>query len=96
MIGLIRGLSEDYMGTGLTFNAICPGYVDTEIVRRNATAISQRAGVSEDAARTLMVEANRHKRLIAPEEVAQAALWLCGPGSSSINGQTIEIAGGQV
>lgn len=96
MIGLIRALSEDYMGTGLTFNAVCPGYVDTEIVRRNATAISQRAGVSEEAARAMMVEANRHNRLIAPDEVAQAVLWLCGPGSSSINGQTIEIAGGQV
>lgn len=96
MIGLIRGLSEDYLGTGLTFNAICPGYVDTEIVRRNATAIAQRAGVSEDAARSMMVAANRHERLIAPDEVAQAVLWLCGPGSSSLNGQTIEIAGGQV
>ncbi|MGR3696655.1 MAG: SDR family oxidoreductase, partial [Roseovarius sp.] len=70
--------------------------VDTDIVSRNATAISQRAGVSEEAARAMMIEANRHKRLIAPEEVAQAVLWLCGPGSNSINGQTIEIAGGQV
>ncbi|MFU8779061.1 MAG: SDR family NAD(P)-dependent oxidoreductase [Roseovarius sp.] len=96
MIGLIRALSEDYLGTGLTFNAICPGYVDTEIVSRNVTAIAERAGVSQDAARAMMVETNRHKRLIAPDEVAQAVLWLCGPGSSSINGQTIEIAGGQV
>ena len=44
----------------------------------------------------MMVEANRHNRLIAPEEVAQAVLWLCGPGSESVNGQAIEIAGGQV
>jgi NAD(P)-dependent dehydrogenase (short-subunit alcohol dehydrogenase family) len=42
-----------------------------------------------------MVNANRHQRLIEPEEVAAAAMWLCGPGSQSINGQTIEIAGGQ-
>lgn len=95
MIGLIRSLSEDYLGTGLTFNAICPGYVDTEIVSRNVTAISARAGVSELEARAMMVEANRHKRLIAPDEVAQAVLWLCGPGSQSVNGQAIEIAGGQ-
>ncbi|KJS41258.1 MAG: 3-hydroxyacyl-CoA dehydrogenase [Roseovarius sp. BRH_c41] len=96
MIGLIRSLSEDYLGTGLTFNAICPGYVDTEIISRNVTAISARAGVSEQEARAMMVEANRHKRLITPDEVAQAVLWLCGPGSSSINGQALEIAGGQV
>jgi NAD(P)-dependent dehydrogenase (short-subunit alcohol dehydrogenase family) len=96
LIGLIRGLSEDYMGKPMTFNALCPGYVDTPIVTRNVEAISNRAGVSEDKAREMMVSQNRHQRLIAPEEVAQAALWLCGPGSQSVNGQCIEIAGGQV
>ena len=95
MIGLIRSLSEDYLGTGLTFNALCPGYVDTEIITRNVAAISERAQISEDQARDVMVGANKHKRLIAPEEVATAALWLCAPGSESVNGQAIEIAGGQ-
>ncbi len=96
LIGLIRSLSEDYLGTTLTFNAVCPGYVDTEIVTRNVASIAARAGVTEDAARATMIATNRHNRLIAPDEVAQAVLWLCGPGSSSVNGQCIEIAGGQV
>jgi NAD(P)-dependent dehydrogenase (short-subunit alcohol dehydrogenase family) len=96
VIGLIRGLSEDYLGKPITFNALCPGYVDTPIVARNVEAISSRAGVTEDKARDMMISQNRHNRLIAPEEVAQTALWLCGPGSESINGQCIEIAGGQV
>ena len=95
MVGLIRALSEDYLGTPFTFNAICPGYVDTDIISRNVSAISERAGVSTDEARAMMVSANRHNRLIAPDEVAQAVLWLCGPGSQSVNGQAIEIAGGQ-
>lgn len=95
MIGLIRALSEDYLGTPYTFNAICPGYVDTDIITRNVTSIRDRAGLSEEAARAIMVDANKHKRLIAPEEVAQSVLWLCGPCSESINGQAIEIAGGQ-
>jgi len=95
VIGLTRALSEDYMGTPFTFNAICPGYVDTPIVSRNVDSIAQRAGVSEDQARDMMVSANRHNRLIAPEEVAAAAMWLVGPGSESVNGQCIEIAGGQ-
>lgn len=95
LMGLIRALSEDYLGSEITFNALCPGYVDTDIVTRNVQAISARAGVDEAAARAMMVEANKHKRLIAPEEVAAAALWLCGPGSQSVNGQAIEIAGGQ-
>ncbi len=96
VIGLIRSLSEDFMGRPYTFNALCPGYVDTEIVSRNVQAISARAGVSEDEARQMMVGANRHGRLVTAEEVAEAALWLCGPGSGSVNGQCIEIAGGQV
>ncbi|WP_101067969.1 SDR family NAD(P)-dependent oxidoreductase [Roseovarius salinarum] len=95
VVGLIRALSEDYLGTPFTFNAVCPGYVDTEIVARNIAMIRDRAGVSADEARAMMVGANRHDRLIAPEEVAAAVLWLCGPGSESVNGQAIEIAGGQ-
>jgi len=96
MIGLVRALSEDFIGSDLTFNALCPGYVETEIVTRNVTAISKRAGISEAEALALMVGQNRHGRLIAPNEVAAAALWLCGPGSESVNGQAIEIAGGQM
>ena len=96
LIGLTRSLSEDYLGTPYTFNAICPGYVDTPIVTRNIDSISQRAGISAEQARAVMVETNAHKRLIAPEEIAAAALWLTGPGSESVNGQTIEIAGGQM
>ncbi|MEM9524805.1 MAG: SDR family NAD(P)-dependent oxidoreductase [Pseudomonadota bacterium] len=96
MIGLTRALSEEYLHDPITFNAICPGYVDTPIVERNTVAISQATGVSENEARMSMIKANRHRRLIAPEEIAAAALWLCMPGSDSVNGQTIRIAGGQV
>lgn len=96
LVGLIRGLSEDYLGSPLTFNAVCPGYVDTPIVARNAESIAARTGLSRAEAREMMVGENRHQRLIAPDEVAAAVLWLCGPGSQSVNGQAIEIAGGQV
>ncbi|WP_121061819.1 SDR family NAD(P)-dependent oxidoreductase [Chachezhania antarctica] len=96
LIGLTRALSEDYLGTDMTFNAICPGYVATPIVDRNVTSISERAGVSADEALKIMVEANRHKRLIDADEIAAAAMWLTGPGSQSVNGQVIEIAGGQM
>lgn len=79
LIGLIRGPSEDYHGGPITFNALCPGYVDTPIVERNITAISERAGMSADEALQSMVRADRHKRLIDPAEIAAAALWLCAP-----------------
>ena len=96
MIGLIRGLSEDYLGKPYTFNALCPAYVDTEIVTRNTASISARAGISHDAARDIMVSANRHNRLIEPQEVSAAAKWLVSDASGSVNGQAIEIAGGMM
>jgi NAD(P)-dependent dehydrogenase (short-subunit alcohol dehydrogenase family) len=96
LIGLTRALSEDFMGAPYTFNAICPAYVDTPIVERNTTSIAQRAGISQEDARNKMVHANRHKRLIAPEEISAAAMWLVGPNSGSVNGQCLEIAGGQM
>lgn len=95
MIGLMRGLSEDFMGRGLTFNALCPGYVDTDIVANNTVSISGRAGISKDEALAAMIKTNRHRRLIGAGEVADAALWLIR-GSDSVNGQCIEIAGGQM
>ncbi|MBJ3762805.1 SDR family oxidoreductase [Maribius pontilimi] len=95
VIGLIRGLSEDYMGGHITFNAICPGYVDTDIVTRNTAEISERTGMGEDEARQTMIRANRHKRLMEVSEIAAAALWLCDSASKSVNGQCIEISGGQ-
>ena len=95
LIGLIRSLSEDYMGQPYTFNALCPGYVDTPIVDRNQEAIAQRTGMSANEARQIMIDANRHKRLLETDEVATAAIWLTGTGSQSINGQCIQISGGQ-
>lgn len=96
LVGLIRALAEDHLGTGFTFNALCPGYVDTNIIDQNVDTIQRRAGLDAEAARALMVNANKHNRLIAPSEVAAAALWLCMPGSESVNGQAIEISGGQI
>lgn len=96
VVGLMRSFSEDYLGTNLTFNAICPAYVDTEIVSRNVDAISEKIGGDREAALAMMRDLNRHKRLIQPEEVAAAVMWMVGPGSESVNGQTLEIAGGQM
>ncbi|WP_136634931.1 SDR family NAD(P)-dependent oxidoreductase [Pseudooceanicola onchidii] len=96
VLGMMRSFAEDFLEAPYTFNSICPGYVDTPIVTRNTDAISQRAGVSEDAARSMMVDLNRHKRLIRPEEVAAAAVWLCNPLCESVNGTEVMIGGGQV
>ncbi|MBF9034762.1 SDR family oxidoreductase [Rhodobacterales bacterium HKCCE2091] len=96
VIGLIRAMSEEYMGGPVTFNALCPGYVDTPIVDRAAAGIAARHGMSEAEARDRLASANRHGRLLQAEEVAGAALWLCSDAARSVNGQAIAIHGGQV
>jgi 3-hydroxybutyrate dehydrogenase len=96
VIGMVRGLSEEYMGGPVTFNAICPGYVDTPIVDRNAAEIAELKGISDAEARAYLARGNRHKRLLETEEVTATALWLCSDAARSVNGQSIQIAGGQV
>ena len=96
VIGLIRSYSEEYIGGNITFNALCPGYVETDIVRKQSVSIAERSGITPEQARQYMADGNRHKRLIQVEEVAAAALWLCDPLSGSVNGQCIEMAGGQL
>ncbi|WGW02444.1 SDR family NAD(P)-dependent oxidoreductase [Tropicibacter oceani] len=96
LLGLIRALAADYATKPYTFNALCPAYVDTDIVTSNIDSIMKRTGMDQAAARDLMVGVNPHGRLITPQEVAEAALFLCGPHSGSVNGQAIQIAGGEV
>lgn len=89
------GFAADYLGQPLTFNALCPAYVETEMVPRNIERVMAREGMSRDEATRVVQSANPHGRLIPPDDIAQAALWLCGPGSDSVNGQAIQIAGGE-
>lgn len=96
VIGLVRSYSEEHMAGPITFNALCPGYVETDIVVLQSESIAKRTGMSAEQARQAMADSNRHKRLISVEEVATAAMWLCHPLSGSINAQCIEMAGGQV
>ncbi|WP_430448063.1 SDR family NAD(P)-dependent oxidoreductase [Rhodophyticola sp.] len=96
VIGLMRGLSEEYMRASITFNALCPGYVDTPIVARNAEHIAAHRGISADEARAYLAGGNRHKTLLDVAEITGAAMWLCSDSARSVNGQTIQIAGGQV
>ena len=96
VIGLIRGLSEEYMRRPVTFNALCPGYVDTDIVRNQLPGLMRRFDVDEKGAIDLIAKGNRHRKLLEVDETTSAAMWLCSDGARSINGQTIQISGGQV
>jgi len=96
MIGMIKALAADHLGKPYTFNALCPAYVDTNIVPQNIESIMKRTGMNEKDAMQVMLGANPHGRLIAPEEVAEAALFLCSPNSGSVNGQSLQISGGEM
>ncbi len=96
LVGLVRALSEELKGSGITVNAVCPGYVDTPLVDRNLDDIMARAGKTREEALASMLRLNRDRRLVDVSEVAAVVAWLCGAGSEGINGQVIPIAGGQV
>ncbi len=96
VIGLTRALALETARSGVTVNAVCPGYTDTEILRDTIANIVATTGRSEDEARAELVAHNPQGRLIEPNEVADAAAWLCLPSAASITGQTIAVAGGEV
>ena len=96
VIGLIRGLSEEYMRRPITFNALCPGYVDTDIVRNQVPGLMKRFDMDEQGAIDAIAKGNRHRKLLEVDETTAAAMWLCSDGARSVNGQTIQISGGQV
>jgi NAD(P)-dependent dehydrogenase (short-subunit alcohol dehydrogenase family) len=95
VLGLVRSLALETARSGVTVNAICPGYTDTDLVSGSVSAITAKTGLTSAEAVAQLVKDNPQGRLIAPEEVAAAALYLCGPGSQSVTGQALSINGGE-
>jgi NAD(P)-dependent dehydrogenase (short-subunit alcohol dehydrogenase family) len=96
VIGLVRSLALEVATKGVTVNAVCPGYADTELTRESLARIMEKTGRSEEEARASLTAANPQKRLVSPEEVADAVCWLLGPKAAAVTGQSIAIAGGEV
>jgi NAD(P)-dependent dehydrogenase (short-subunit alcohol dehydrogenase family) len=95
VVGLVRSVALEVARRPVTANALCPGFLDTEMTDRSIAHVMERTGRSEAEARGALAALNPQRRLIAPSEVTAAALWLCGPGSDGINGQAIAINGGE-
>lgn len=96
LIGLTRALAMEVAKSGVTINAVCPGYTDTDIVANTVSNIVGKTGRTPEQALTELLVHNPQGRLVKPEEVAEAVGWLCLPGSQSITGQSIVIAGGEL
>ena len=96
VIGLTRALALEAAKTGVTVNAVCPGYTETDIVRDTVENIVSKTGRTEDDARAELASGNPQGRLVQPWEVAEVAAWLSLPSSGAITGQSIVVAGGEV
>jgi len=96
VVGLTRALALETARRNVTVNAVCPGYTETDLLGDAIANIVRTTGKSEDEARAALLSRNPQRRLMQPEEVANAALWLCLPGAEAITGQAIAVAGGEL
>jgi 3-hydroxybutyrate dehydrogenase len=96
VIGMTRALALEVATQGVTVNAVCPGYTETELLQASLDQITRKTSRSEAEARSILVRHNPQQRFVQPEEVANAVLWLCAPGSSAITGQSISVSGGEI
>jgi len=94
VLGMTRAVALEVATQGVTVNAICPGYVDTDIVRTAISEIVAKTGRTEEDAMQHFTESNPQGRLVEASEVASAVSWLCSDGAASVTGQAIAIDGG--
>ena len=95
VVGMVRSVALEVAKGPVTVNAICPGFLETEMTERTIAVIAEKTGRTPGQARAALEGMSPQGRLYRPDEVTAAALWLCGPGSEGVNGQAIAISGGE-
>ncbi|TPI14835.1 SDR family oxidoreductase [Mesorhizobium sp. B4-1-3] len=95
VVGLMRALASETAKSGVTVNAVCPGFVETDMLEESVARIVEKTGRSAKDARASLATTNPQGRFIQPGEVAAAVLWLCSDAARSITGQAISVSGGE-
>lgn len=95
-VGLVRALAQEVGPTGVTVNALCPGFVETPMLAKSVANIVAKTGKSEDEAAAALRSVNPQRRFVQADEVADAAVWLCSDGARSVNGHALSVSGGEV
>ncbi|MFO1157875.1 MAG: SDR family NAD(P)-dependent oxidoreductase [Reyranellaceae bacterium] len=95
VVGLMRALATELVRSGVTVNAVCPGFVETDLLEESIQRIVRTTGRSVAEARASLSATNPQGRFIQPDEVAATVTWLCSEAAGSITGQAVSISGGE-